>query len=152
MINTTSVSTLNPILVMADGNTSNSSIFVASKQYLLECEQEIINNTWNAVLKHCHQCLSEFPISHRIENKNSSAYTNFRRFASGMLSNNHNYDSVINLLNIGSEMAEFTETFFHSIDKKGVHLPKPVPSKEEVLFIYSFCVGFYNMMVSNINE
>ncbi len=152
MIVATSVSALDPILNMVDKNIPDAHILFSSKQYLLLCEKEIQNENWDVVLKNCLKFLTELPISHRISDKKTAAYSNFRQIASTMLAKHHNYDSIINLLNVTADITEFTKTFFHDIDKKGVHLPKPKPNKVEVIFIYSFCVNFYNMIAVCFDE
>ncbi len=140
------------MLFNTKNSNGNSRMFESSIRYLQQSEECIQKENWIGALENCHKFLVEFPLSHRIEDKNTQAYANFRHIASDMLSNNHNYDSVINVLNISRDMTAFTKTFFHDIDKKGVHLPKPKPNKEVVMFIYSFCVSFYNMILAGINE
>ncbi len=133
-------------------NPVNTSGYRTSLHYLSECAPLIIDQKWDLVLDRCHNFLIEFPLSFNYDNKHSEEYSHFRKVASVMLGNNHNYDSVVNLWDIGYGMTEFTKTYFHSIDKKGIALPQPEATKEEVIFIYSFCISFSNMILSFLDE
>ncbi len=138
-----------PELIKSSLTNSN---YQKSVLYLSECDPLINEGKWDEVLILCHKFLLEFPLSFNYDDKHTEGYSHFRKVATEMMDNNHNYDSVVNLWDIGNSMTEFTKTYFHAIGKKGISLPKPIATKEEVIFIYSFCVSFSNMIISFLAE
>lgn len=152
MENSTSVLTLTPGLIMTDENASETNPLNSAYKYLLECEKEIKLENWDSALNYCYKFLFELPVSNNIKDKDTTAYKNFRLLASRMLANHHSYDSIVNLLNISRDMTDFTTTFFQQIDKKGVHLPQPKPNKETTIFIYTFCLNFFNLISKYLYE
>jgi hypothetical protein len=134
--------------------------FSDARNYLLAAKKYLqINDAENALLN-CKHFLAEIHFARQngiqIETRQNDSIDksddNFRFVALSMLRKQHHFDSLFVLKDMVDNMMDFTDAFFRNIVKKGVNAPKPVISKNEVSFIYSFCIGFFNLVLSGIGE
>ena len=134
--------------------------FSDARDYLLSAKKYIqINDAENALLN-CKHFLAEIHFAKQqgiqIETHQNDSIDksgdNFRFVALSMLRKQHHFDSLFVLKDMVDNMMDFTDVFFTNIVKKGVNAPKPVISKNDAYFIYSFCIGFFNLVLSSLGE
>lgn len=123
----------------------------SAENLLATCESQLVSGDIVAAMETCKLFLANYPVIKTGVEKESVAYQNYIRLASSMLRNNHNYESVINLLQTKNNMLDFIDSFYLTRDKKGVHYPTPIVQKEDATFVYHFCVGFHKMISQKLD-
>lgn len=149
--------------VHIDKESLPDSIYVTfsnARNYLLAAKKYLqINDSENALFN-CKQFLNEIHFAKQQgmhihltqQDPEDKPTDNFRFVALSMMRKKHHFDALFVLQDMVDNMSDFTESFFRNIVKKGVNAPKPVISKNDASFIYSFCIGFFNLVLSGIGE
>lgn len=128
------------------------SAIPASTMLLDNCTHAIEQGNFEEALNICIQFLENFPVDNSNRDKNSIGYHNYLRLCSIMMNDNLHYASVINLMNIKQSVIDFAMSFFIEIGKKGIHFPKPVVQKEDVLFVFVFCKQIQQLILEKLQR
>ncbi len=119
----------------------------------------ILNNAYDQVqvtdlheaLSSCHEFLKLFGFFDKDSNSSESMLINFRAVASQFLSGRHSYETLLYLNDMRISMLNFCETFLHAPRRRGVIEAMPVIRYEDVMFVYSFCAGLYNLSLQKVS-
>ncbi len=119
-----------------------------ARELLINAKNALLTNNLEEAALACREFLNTIQFNHHPNESDQRLYSNFQFVALNMIGKQHPFDSVLIIKEMFDQMIDFTESYFRNIVKKGVSAPKPVITKGDVYFIYSFCTSFFNMIVS----
>ncbi len=136
---------------MVSSMSTSPKMNTSAEELLDACKLSLDSGDIINAMKICKEFLDSYPLVKKGVDKDSPAYQNYIRVASTMLRNNHNYEAVINLLQVKNNMLDFVNSFYLEMDKKGFHFPTPAVQPEDATFVYHFCVGFHKMISQKLD-
>jgi len=126
--------------------TAMNDAYKQAQAMLLDAKMHLQHNNWEDAANACREFLTLLRFQRHSQDDNHHNY--FKQVAMKMIAHHHHFDAVLTLEEVYDHMVDFTGSFFRTVMKKGVDAPKPLFTRGDAYFIYSFCTGFFSMLVS----